>query len=186
MPINTFRSAALLAGLLFASALPALAQDIKALADTLPSRVLFVVSGGFWAETLPDPEEMAPSDAPATEKTEGDANQSSASPDQRTPQRGYYRLIAIRGEDNRSLVFLQRLALGPEGPDLVLSIAVEEINGLGAYVTDIRPENSTGAASQAGFAAFIYLKTDTAVVEPETWAVFVDEFGDVVVEKSTN
>jgi hypothetical protein len=46
-------------------------------------------------------------------------------------RRGYYRLIAFRGEDNRSLVDLQRIALTPEGPQLVLSISLEEINALG-------------------------------------------------------
>ena len=40
-------------------------------------------------------------------------------------QRGYYRLIAIRGEDNRSLLELQHIALTPEGPQLLTSAAVE-------------------------------------------------------------
>ena len=95
-------------------------------------------------------------------------------------------LIAIRGADNRSQLHLQQIALTPEGPELALSIGIDEINALGAYVTDIRPEDSTGAASAPGFAAYIYLKTDPKVAEPETWALYVDEFGEIQVERSSN
>ena len=101
-------------------------------------------------------------------------------------QRGYYRLIAVRGEDNRSLVELQHIALTPDGPQLLESFGIEEINSLGAYVTDIRPEDSTGAAAQQGFGAYIYLKTAPNVVEPETWALYVDQFGDIQVEQWSN
>lgn len=157
---------------------PALAQDPKGIAQTLSERVLFVTSGGFW-EGVAVPQNDAAGEA------SGQAN-SAAETAPAATQRGYYRLVAIRGQDNRSLVELQQIELTPEGPQLALSISLEEINALGAYVTDIRPEDSTGAASQHGFSAFIYLKTDPTVAEPETWALFVDEFGDIVVEKSSN
>ncbi|MEM5494236.1 hypothetical protein [Hoeflea sp. AS16] len=144
-----------------AAAAPAagLAQEAEKLAESLSPRILFVTSGGYW------------------EQEDAEAG---------SPQRGYYRLIAIRGEDNRSLVELQHIALAPGGPDVVTTTSIEEINTLGGYITDIRPEDSTGAASQMGFAAYIYLKTDPKVVEPETWALYIDEFGDIVVERSSN
>ena len=63
---------------------------------------------------------------------------------------------------------------------------IDEINALGAYVTDMRPEDSTGAATQAGFGAYIFLKTDPTVAEPETWALYIDEFGEIQVERSSN
>lgn len=135
------------------------AQEPNDLATTLSPRILFVTSGGYW------------------EKTGEEAG---------SQQRGYYRLIAVRGDDNRSLVELQHIALTADGPQLLDSSAIEEINSLGAYVTDIRPEDSTGASAQQGFGAYIYLKTAPNVVEPETWALYVDQFGDIQVEQSSN
>lgn len=135
------------------------AQEPNDLAAALSPRILFVTSGGYW------------------EKTGEEAG---------SQQRGYYRLIAVRGEDNRSLVELQHIALTADGPQLLESSGIEEINSLGAYVTDIRPEDSTGAAAQQGFGAYIYLKTAPNVVEPETWALYVDQFGDIQVEQSSN
>ncbi|MBU4528498.1 MAG: hypothetical protein KUA43_21905 [Hoeflea sp.] len=172
----------LLAGLFTPLALQAHAQeDPVALASALSPRVLFITSGGYWEET----EESEPAAVPeSSDQTNGEA--SSGLAETAPPSRGYYRLIAIRGEDNRSQVHLQHIALTPEGPELALSMGIEEINSLGGYVTDMRPEDSTGAASQAGFAAYIYLKTDPTVAEPETWAVYIDEFGDLQVERSSN
>ncbi|MBC7285148.1 hypothetical protein [Hoeflea sp.] len=172
----------LLAGLCAPLAPQAHAQeDPSALADQLAPRVLFVTSGGYWEETESVDAAAAPEEADQT-----DADTSSDLTENAPPRRGYYRLIAVRGEDNRSRVHLQHIALTPQGPELALSMGIEEINALGAYVTDIRPEDSTGAASQAGFAAYIYLKTDPTVAEPETWAVYIDEFGDLKVEQSSN
>lgn len=153
-----------------APAMPAqgLAQEAPVLADTLPPRILFVTSGGYWEEQNEAKDETAELDEDVTE------------------QRGYYRLIAIRGEDNRSLLQLQQIALTTNGPELATSTGIEEINSLGGYITDIRPEDSTGAASGPGFAAYIFLKTDPTVVEPETWALYIDEFGDMQVERSSN
>ncbi|WP_412048719.1 hypothetical protein ACK6D9_12135 [Hoeflea sp. Naph1] len=196
MSLCTPKTLLFLAGLIPALANPSLAQDIEGVAESLSERVLFVTSGGAWEEAVnPGPDETGEtSDGKAAEpqiKDEGQAPDN-ANPDvaeatpPTAPQRGYYRLVALRGPDNRSLLHLQQIALTGDGPELVLSIEVEEINALGAYVTDIRPEDSTGAASQPGFAAYIYLKTDPTMVEPETWALYVDEFGDIVVEKTSN
>lgn len=176
----------LLAGLIPAMLSPGFAQDASVLADTVPARVLFVTSGGFWEnQDEPQPAETAPETPAETEATEtAPAEAEPAAP--AAAMRGYYRLIAIRGEDNRSLVYLQQIALTPEGPNSILTIGIDEINELGGYVTDIRPEDSTGAASQPGFAAYIYLKTDPKVIEPDTWAVYIDELGDIRVEQSSN
>ena len=161
------------------------AQEAGGIAQSLNERVLFVTSGGFWEEAIAPQSDASGSAEDGGESNAGEA-ESNAEAALLGTQRGYYRLIALRGEDNRSLVELQQIALTPKGPQLALSISLEEINSLGAYITDIRPEDSTGTASQHGFSAFIYLKTDPTVAEPETWALFVDEFGDIVVEKSSN
>lgn len=164
-----------------ASATPAagLAQDAAALGETLPPRILFVTSGGYWEET----DQQEADKAADTGEAGKDATEPAGTP---TQNRGYYRLIAIRGEDNRSLVHLQQIALTPAGPELAKSTPIDAINDLGGYVTDIRPEDSTGAASGPGFAAYIYLKTDPKIVEPETWALYIDEFGEMQVEQSSN
>lgn len=175
----------LVTGLFVGAELPTLAQDAGGIAQSLNERVLFVTSGGFWEEAIAPQSDASGSAEAGDESNTGDAESKAEAAPSET-QRGYYRLIATRGEDNRSLVELQQIALTPEGPQLALSISLEEINALGAYVTDVRPENSTGAASQPGFSAFIYLKIDPTVTEPETWALFVDEFGDITVEKSSN
>ncbi|MGJ8570315.1 MAG: hypothetical protein ACSHXI_06415 [Hoeflea sp.] len=137
--------------------------------DTVSPRILFLTSGGYWEK---------PDEASETGTESADANTGS--------QRGYYRLIAIRGEDNRSQLQLQQIALTPDGPEIATSVGIEDINGLGGYITDIRPEDSTGASSQQGFGAYIYLKTDPSIVEPETWALYIDELGDIQVERSSN
>lgn len=202
MPLPVPKTLLLLAVLMtapFASAAHG-QEEAAALAGGLAPRVLFVTSGGYWEEpgdgdaAAPAPdaagEKTAGSDAAAPaaeaagEETSGEPTAAPAGP--APGSRGYYRLIAIRGADNRSQLHLQQIALTPEGPELALSIGIDEINALGAYVTDIRPEDSTGAASAPGFAAYIYLKTDPKVAEPETWALYVDEFGEIQVERSSN
>jgi len=164
----------LLAWLVQAMPGPAVAQDAAVLADSLPARILFVTSGGYWEET---------EKATETEEAEGEASGLAEAAPQ---NRGYYRLVAIRGDDNRSLLQLQHIALTANGPELARSAGVEEINSLGAFITDIRPGDSTGAASGPGFAAYIYLKLDPTVAEPDTWALYIDEFGDIMVEMSSN
>lgn len=157
---------------------PGMAQDTANMADTLPARVLFITSGGYWEEAIAD-----------TPAAAGDGSGSDAAPetgDPATGKRGYYRLVAIRGGDNTSLLQLQQIELTADGPQLGTSTAVEEINSLNGYVTDIRPEDSTGSATKPGFAAYIYLRTDLSVAEPETWALYIDEFGEIQVERSSN
>lgn len=141
---------------------PASAQQGSELAESLSPRILFVTSGGYWEKAV-----------------EGAESENEV-------QRGYYRLVAIRGEDNRSMLQLQEVALSADGPELASSIGIDEINNLGGYITDLRPEDSTGAASQQGFGAYVYLKTDPSVVEPETWVIYIDEFGEMIVERSSN
>ena len=158
-------------------------EAISGLADALSPRVVFVTSGGYWEETG----EAEPDEATDTTDTEADAGEDATELASDTPMsRGYYRLIAIRGEDNRSQVHLQQIALTPQGPEMALSLGLDEINALGGYVTDIRPEDSTGSVSQAGFAAYIYLKTDPTVNEPDTWVVYIDDIGEIRVERSSN
>lgn len=159
----------LLACLAFSLPASGFTQEANNLADTLSPRILFLTSGGYWEE--------------ATEPSDADAAGAEAKTEN---QRGYYRLIATRGEDNRSLLQLQQIALTPEGPEIATSVGIDEINSLGGYITDIRPEDSTGASSKQGFGAYIYLKTDPSVVEPETWSLYIDEFGDMLVERSSN
>ena len=55
-----------------------------------------------------------------------------------------------------------------------------------AYITDMRPESSSGVADRQGFAAFVYLKLDPASAEPDTYELYVDEFGDAVFAPATN
>ncbi|WP_299864070.1 hypothetical protein [uncultured Hoeflea sp.] len=191
-PLKSLAAAAIALGL---AAAPAASQE--SITESLSERVLFVTSGGYWEE-IAEPEEPAETAGAASADNGEDGGQTSAEDGSDSPAdaaaaedapvlvRGYYRLIAIRGQDNRSQLELQQITLTPEGPQLAMSIGVEEINALGADITDIRPENSTGRSSGPGFAAFIYLKTAPEVVEPETWALFIDEFGDIVVEPSSN
>ena len=171
MPLPAPRTLLILAGLTALLAGPAQAQeDPASLAGALSPRVLFVTSGGYW-------EDSGEPSADAPDQAEGETAPELA--EAAPARRGYYRLTAIRGQDNKSQVFLQHVALTPDGPDVALTIGIDEINALGAYVTDMRPEDSTGTATQAGFAAYIYLKTDPSVAEPETWALYIDEFGDL-------
>lgn len=191
-PLKSLAAAAIALGL---AAAPAASQD--AFTESLSERVLFVTSGGYWEEIAESDEPVETAGAESADNEGGDVQTSTesgsdapadaaAANDAPPAARGYYRLIAIRGQDNRSQLILQQIALTPEGPQLAMSIGIKEINALRAYITDVRPENSTGRSSGPGFAAFIYLKTAPEVVEPETWALFVDEFGNIVVEQSSN
>lgn len=171
--------------------------------ETLSDRVMFVVSGGFWEGVIGEEdgstEPAAPADdaatdaaaAPATEAAAGteaspEAPATEAAPEVLTMQKGYYRIVAIRAEDNHSLFYLQQMVLGEDGPQVVLTMDIAELSDLNAYVTDIRPEDSSGGASQPGFAAYVYLKPDLKTTEPETWSVLVDDLGDITVSQADN
>ncbi|MDW9518827.1 hypothetical protein GOB43_16315 [Sinorhizobium meliloti] len=143
--------------------------------DLLPPNVIFVTSTGYWEESAgalqPD------------ENSDGDKSAKTAAPGGR---RGYYKLIAVRQEDGTAQVHLQQIASTPTGPEVVSSAELEEFTALNPYVTDIRPETSTGITPQPGMFATVYLKTDAGATEPESWTVLIDELGDIKVERATN
>jgi len=157
------------------------AQDANTEITLLSDRLLFVTSGGFWTETVVAEEDSEEgTDDP---KPEAGADTTTEAEPIAAARRGYYRLVVIRGADNTSQLFLQEMEIGEKGPSVTLSTEIEEINALGAYVTDVRREESSG---EPGFLAFVFLKTDLKLVEPDTWTVLVDEFGDITVEPATN
>jgi len=159
---------------LLLSATPVMADDI----DLLPVTAIFVVSGGFWeeiGETAGGEESREKAETPAKPEAPEEA-----------ARRGYYKLVAIRQPDRTAKIYLQQIALGDAGPQLAESVELEEFSMIKPYVTDIRPEDSTGVSRQPGFFATVYLKTDPAAVEPESWTVLIDEFGEIKVEKATN
>ena len=153
---------------------PALAEDI----DQLPVTATFVISGGSWegdAEPSASAPPVSPTPAPAPAGATAPA-----------PRRGYYKLIAIRQPDRTAKVYLQQILASDAGPEVLESVELEEFTAIRPYVTDIRPEDSTGISRQPGFFATVYLKTDPAAVEPEGWTVLIDEFGEIRVERATN
>jgi hypothetical protein len=76
------------------------------------------------------------------------------------PRHGYYKLFAVRQADRTAKVYLQQIAQTDNGPDIVSTVELQELNDLNPYVTDIRPENSTGRLNEPGLFAMVYLKTD--------------------------
>jgi len=137
------------------------AGDSPPVAET----VTFVVSTGFWEE----PAEEADTDTAGAQA-----------------RRGYYKLIAVRQADGTAEVHLQQIEATAEGPKIASSAALEEFSAMKPYVTDIRPENSSGITTQPGFFATVYLKTDPTASEPESWTVLIDDLGEIKVERATN
>ncbi|APG84210.1 hypothetical protein [Sinorhizobium americanum] len=135
----------------------------------LPSNITFVTSTGYWE----DGAGAMPSGDP-----EGGTK--------RAAQRGYYKLIAVRQTDGTARIHLQQIASTPAGPDVVSSAELEEFTAMRPFVTDIRPETSTGITRQPGMFATVYLKTDPSATEPESWTVLIDEVGDIKIERATN
>ncbi|WP_136661073.1 hypothetical protein [Nitratireductor sp. XY-223] len=163
----------LFAALLAATASPVVASEApEVMATTTPARVLAVVSGGFWSDQV-SAEENSDSESTA-ENTE------------KQNRRGYYRSIAVRSQDNTSRLFLQRIWLSEDGPTLLDTREIVALSEMKAYITDMRPEDSTGIAKLPGFVTFVYLKRDPSTAEPDTWELFVDEFGDVAFTPATN
>ncbi|WP_331374060.1 hypothetical protein [Sinorhizobium chiapasense] len=144
----------------------------------LPSNITFVTSTGYWEESgaalLQD---GAEENAGGT--TSGSQGSSSG-------KRGYYKLIAVRQSDGTAQVHIQQIASTPAGPEVVSSAELEEFTALKPYVTDIRPETSTGITPQPGMFATVYLKTDPSAKEPESWTVVIDDVGDIKIERATN
>jgi hypothetical protein len=158
--------------------------------SNLSPRVLFTVSGGYWENI---PAAGAAGDATASDDGEdGSTNvgdddaAASEGSEATTPGRGYYRAVAYRSQDNTSRLYLQQIALTDTGPEILDTTEIEAVTQADVYITDIRPENSTGVSATAGFTAFIFLKTAPDAAEPETWELFVDEFGDVTIDGATN
>ncbi|OAP40406.1 hypothetical protein AU381_00355 [Sinorhizobium glycinis] len=139
--------------------------------DIVPSNITFVTSTGYWENA----EGAAPSADPA-----GSAPGSSAA------QRGYYKLIAVRQTDGTARIHLQQVASTPAGPEVVSSAELEEFTAMKAFVTDIRPETSTGITRQPGMHATVFLKTEPSATEAESWTVLIDEIGDIKIERATN
>ncbi|WP_157928849.1 hypothetical protein [Pararhizobium haloflavum] len=137
------------------------------LINKLSPRILFTISGGYWE---------------APQETGGDDAQA----DEGAAQRGYYRTIAYRAEDDTSRLYLQQIALGADGPAVLETREIEAIGEAAGYITDMRPENATGAAATPGFTAFIYMKSDREAAEPDMWELFIDEFGEVSVNAASN
>lgn len=144
----------------------------------MPGNIIFVTSTGYWEESG-DPLSVADPNAAKTESIP-------AAGPSATAQRGYYKLVAVRQPEGNTHVFLQQIALDAAGPKVVSSAELEEFSSMKAYVTDIRPETSDGVARQPGLFATVYLKTDPAAPEPETWTVLIDDIGDIKVERETN
>lgn len=143
-----------------AAFLPA-AECASAQEAALPAPdVTFVISSGFWEQP-------------------GDGTSVPA-------ERGYYKLIALRQPDGTAHIHLQQIAQTPQGPRVLTSAELEEFSELKAFVTDIRPESSSGVTTQPGLFATIYLKTDPTASEAESWTVLIDDLGDIRVERATN
>ncbi|WEX87402.1 hypothetical protein PZN02_003790 [Sinorhizobium garamanticum] len=145
----------------------------------LPPNITFVTSTGYWEES------GAAFSQDSAEKNAGGAASGSqgSSP---SGKRGYYKLIAVRQNDGTAQVHLQQIASTPTGPEVVSSAELEEFTALKPYVTDIRPETSTGITPQPGMFATVYLKTDPSAREPESWTVVIDDLGDIKIERATN
>ena len=161
--------ASALAFLLIASG-PAFAED----ASPVSEAITFVVSTGFWEE-------------PAEDDTQ--QNAAAAKPETATPataRRGYYKLIAVRQPDGSAQVHLQQIEATANGPKIASSAVLDEFSTMKPYITDIRPENSTGITTQPGLFATVYLKTDPKAAEPESWTVLIDDLGEIKVERATN
>lgn len=151
----------------------------RAADEALPAAdIIFVTSTGFWEESG-DPLAILDPTGKAGE------TQKPAEPEP-AKQRGYYKLIAVRQPEGNAHIYLQQIASGAEGPKVISSAELEEFSAMKAYVTDIRPETSDGISTQPGLFATVYLKTDPAATEPETWTVLIDDLGDIKVERETN
>lgn len=162
---------ALLALLLLISSAGAKAED----ATVVPPQVTFVTSTGYWEE----------SGEPLSALDPG-ASSADATGKQGPARRGYYKLVALRQADGTAQIHLQQVEATASGPTVISSAELEEFSSLKAYVTDIRPETSTGVSAQTGMFATVYLKTDPSEREPEAWTVLIDDLGDIKIERASN
>ncbi|MCR6498531.1 hypothetical protein MUO32_05770 [Shinella sp. CPCC 101442] len=137
--------------------------------------ITFVVSTGFWEEPAENDDDTSAA-KPETAETVKSA----------ALRRGYYKLIAVRQPDGTAQIHLQQIEATAGGPKIASSTVLEEFSALKPYVTDIRPENSSGVTAQPGLFATVYLKTDPKAAEPESWTVLIDDLGEIRVERATN
>lgn len=151
--------------LLLASICTANAQAQNSEIASLPVSTIFVASSGLWEQ------EIAP-DANADKKGE--------------PTRGYYKAVAMRQPDGTAKIYLQQIAYTADGPSLVETVELEEFTQMKAYVTDIRPESSTGAPAVPGLFVTVHLKTKPDQQDADAWTVLIDELGDMKIEKASN
>lgn len=168
----------LILAVLLAAALsgPAGAQE----PELLPLNITFAVSTGYWEGdkgALGMLDKDLTIEAPETDTAADGGSET---------RRGYYKLFAVRQADATARIHLQQIALSETGPQLVSSIELEEFSAIKAYVTDIRPESSTGMAASPGLFATVYLKTEPTAQEPESWTVLIDDLGELKVERATN
>jgi hypothetical protein len=142
----------------------------------LPASIIFATSTGYWEDDGTTPAvQRAPSEPQPTA--------SAIAPSK--PRHGYYKLFAVRQSDRTAKIYLQQIEQSDSGPSIASTVELQELNDLKPYVTDIRPENSSGMLKEPGLFAMVYLKTDPDG-ESETWTVVIDEFGEVTVGKASN
>lgn len=157
--------------LLFLAAPPALSEETPVAAT-----ITFVVSTGFWEEPVETDAQDTATAKPGTTETKAAT----------ALRRGYYKLIAVRQPDGTAEVHLQQIEATAEGPKIASSAVLEEFSAMKPYVTDIRPENSSGITTQPGLFATVYLKTDPKAAEPESWTVLIDDLGEIRIERASN
>ncbi|MDQ0453955.1 hypothetical protein [Rhizobium paknamense] len=152
-------------------ALPALAEDVAHLAPD----VTFAISGGYWED---------PGVAASNGIIKVPGNVAALKGAQ--AKRGYYRLVSLRQPDRTAKVYLQQMEATEEGPRLADSIELQEITALHAFITDLRPDDSSGLNRGLGFSATIFLKTDAEALEADSWTVVVDDFGEISVDRESH
>ncbi len=167
------RTTTLCALLLAASAF--CARTAAAEEAILPASIIFATSTGYWED---DGTTLAVQRAPSAGEPATPAAPAKA-------HHGYYKLFAVRQADRTAKIYLQQIEQGESGPAIASTVELQELNDLKPYVTDIRPESSSGRFKEPGLFAMIYLKTDPDA-ESETWTVVIDEFGEVTVGKASN
>ncbi|WP_431321998.1 hypothetical protein [Rhizobium sp. YTU87027] len=142
----------------------------------LPASIIFATSTGYWEDD---------GTAPAVQRAPSAPQAAPAAAAPAKPRHGYYKLFAVRQVDRTAKIYLQQIEQGDAEPSIASTVELRELNELKPYVTDIRPENSSGMLKEPGLFAMVYLKTDPDV-ESETWTVVIDEFGEVTVGKASN
>lgn len=143
---------------------------------TLPATIILATSTGYWEDR---PNQPAPAIANSSETT---PSSSSSSAPIAVPRHGYYKLYAVRQANRTSKVYLQQILAADNGPQVLSTTELSDITALRGYVTDIRPENSSGIIREPGLFATVYIKRDIDG-DAETWTISRDDLGEVTVEK---